>query len=128
MPKLDHIAIEVSNTDVAIEFYTKKLGFTLTSRTMNEAEKEEYCFLKSDGTNLEIICDLKKNYDDRKKIEKPYCPHICFLTDNMEATMKDLQEKNIEIVHGPLEIEGEETWVYFADPDGNVLEYIQWYK
>ena len=26
------------------------------------------------------------------------------------------------------EIEGEETWVYFADPDGNVLEYIQWYN
>jgi hypothetical protein len=27
-----------------------------------------------------------------------------------------------------LAIEGEETWVYFADPDNNVLEYIQWYK
>jgi catechol 2,3-dioxygenase-like lactoylglutathione lyase family enzyme len=57
MPDLDHIAIEVSNTNIAIKFYTEKLGFTLNSRAINEAEQEEYCFLSSNGTNLEIICD-----------------------------------------------------------------------
>jgi catechol 2,3-dioxygenase-like lactoylglutathione lyase family enzyme len=128
MPYLDHVAIEVSDTDAAIAFYTEKLEFRLVSRAMNEVEREEYCFLTSDGTNLEIICDLRKTYGRRKILEKPFCPHICFHTDDMEATMKDLHEKGIEIVHGPLEIKGEETWVYFADPDGNVLEYIQWYK
>lgn len=46
----------------------------------------------------------------------------------MEKTIKELQAKNIEIIRGPLEIECEETWVYFSDPDGNVLEYIEWYK
>jgi lactoylglutathione lyase len=34
----------------------------------------------------------------------------------------------VPILRGPLEIPGEETWVYFADPDNNVLEYIQWYQ
>jgi catechol 2,3-dioxygenase-like lactoylglutathione lyase family enzyme len=128
MPKLDHIALEVSDTDRAIDFYTDKLGFELVSRDVNQEEQEEFCFLKSDGTSLELISDLKKSYTEKQKIQRPYCPHVCFETDNMEKTLEELRAKNIEIIRGPLEIAGEETWVYFADPDNNVLEYIQWYK
>ena len=128
MPKLDHIALEVSNIDKAIDFYTIKLDFSLISRAVNEEQQEEYCFLESEGTSLELITDLKKNYKTKKKVERPYCPHICFATDNMEETVKDILAKDIKIIHGPLEIKDEETWVYFSDPDGNILEYIQWYK
>ena len=128
MPKLDHVALEVSNIDRAIAFYTDKLGFELVSRATNEEEQEEYCFLTSDGTRLELISDLKKLYGEKQNARKPYCPHICFVTDDMQATVKELGAKDVEIIRGPLEIPGEETWVYFTDPDGNVLEYIQWYK
>jgi catechol 2,3-dioxygenase-like lactoylglutathione lyase family enzyme len=118
----------VSNLDRAIEFYTEKMGFILRSRSTNEEQQEEFCFLTSEGTTLELISDMKKSYREKQKIRRPYCPHICFATDDMEKTLKELRTKNIEIVRGPLEIEGEETWVYFSDPDGNVLEYIEWYK
>ena len=128
MPKLDHIALEVSNIDKAIDFYTIKLDFSLISRAVNEEQQEEYCFLESEGTSLELITDLKKNYKTKKKVERPYCPHICFDTDNMEETVKDILAKDIKIIHGPMKIKDEETWVYFSDPDGNVLEYIHWYK
>ena len=127
MPKLDHIALEVSNIDKAIDFYTIKLDFLLISRAVNEEQQEEYCFLESEGTSLELITDLKKNYKTKKKVERPYCPHICFATDNMEETVKDILAKDIKIIHGPMKIKDEETWVYFSDPDGNVLEYIHWY-
>ena len=128
MPKLDHIALEVSNIDKAIDFYAIKLDFSLISRAVNEEQQEEYCFLESEGTSLELITDLKKNYKTKKKVERPYCPHICFATDNMEETVKDILAKDIKIIHGPMKIKDEETWVYFSDPDGNVLEYIHWYK
>lgn len=128
MPKLDHIALEVSDIDEAIRFYSKKLGFALVSKAVNEEQQEAYCFLSSGETTLELICDLKKTYGGAKQAERPYCPHICFKTDDMEKTIRELRTKNIDIIKGPLEIPGEETWVYFADPDGNVLEYIQWYK
>ena len=128
MPKLDHIALEVSNIDKAIDFYAIKLDFSLISRAVNEEQQEEYCFLESEGTSLELITDLRKNYKTKKKVERPYCPHICFATDNMEETVKDILAKDIKIIHGPMKIKDEETWVYFSDPDGNVLEYIHWYK
>lgn len=128
MPKLDHIALEVSDLDRAIEFYAQALGFTLASRAINEEQKEEYCFLTSEGTSLELISDLKKGHGEKREFRRPYCPHICFATDDMEQTLTELRDKHIEIIRGPLEIAGEETWVYFADPDGNILEYIQWYR
>lgn len=128
MPKLDHIALEVSNLERAIEFYTGKMGFVLRSRSTNEEQREEYCFLESEGITLELITDLKKSYSEKHKFQRPYCPHVCFATDNMEKTIKELRAKNIEIIRGPFEIEDEETWVYFSDPDGNVLEYIEWCK
>ena len=44
-----------------------------------------------------------------------------------EKTIKDLQAKNMKIICGPLEHKDEATWIYFIDPDWNVLEYIEWY-
>ena len=127
MPKLDHIALEVSNIDRSIEFYTVKMGFTFVSRSINKEEQEEYCFIESEGFNLELLSDTNKNYLPKEKIERPYCPHISFTTNDMEKTIKDLQAKNIKIICGPLEHKDEATWIYFIDPDWNVLEYIEWY-
>jgi len=46
----------------------------------------------------------------------------------MKQSVETLKKNNIYIIRGPLEIKDEETWVYFSDPDNNVLEYIQWYR
>ena len=46
-------------------------------------------------------------------------------SQNMEETIKTLQSKDIKIIHGQLIIENEAAWVYFADPDFNILEFIQ---
>ncbi len=125
MPKLDHVALEVSDMNTSIEFYMKKLGFEFISRNVDEKEKEEYSYLKSGDFYLELLQDKLKNTLPRKEAVRPYCPHICFATDNMDEAIKTLQLKNITIIHGPLIIENEATWIYFADPDFNVLEFIQ---
>ena len=125
MPKLDHVALEVSDMNTSIEFYTKKLGFEFISRNVDEKEKEEYSYLKSGDFYLELLQDKFKNTLPRKEAVRPYCPHICFATDNMDEAIKTLQLKNITIIHGPLIIENEATWIYIADPDFNILEFIQ---
>lgn len=128
MPKLDHIALEVSDMDRAIAFYTTNLGFSFVSKAVNREQQESFCYLESEGTRLELICDLRKKAGGRKKPQRPFCPHVCFQTDNLTAAVDDLAAQGIEILHGPLEIRGEAAWVYFSDPDGNVLEYIEWYR
>ena len=37
-----------------------------------------------------------------------------------------LNEKRIPILKGPLEIQGQVRWMYLADPDNNILEFVQW--
>lgn len=125
MPKLDHIALEVSDMDTSIEFYTKKLGFSFVSRTVDQKEKEEFCYLESEGFSLELLVDQTKKDFDKNKIQRPFCPHIYFATDSLEKKIDELKLKGIEIIRGPLIIENEVTWAYFTDPDNNVLEYIQ---
>lgn len=128
MEKYDHVAFQVSNMDVAIQFYVEKLGFTLSSRAVNSEEGEEYAFLALGDLRLELIQDLKQRDYQKPQVKPPYCPHLAIETDDMERAVGRLREREVPIIRGPLEIAGEETWVYFRDPDNNVLEYIQWYE
>lgn len=126
--RFDHVAFQVGDMDRAIEFYVQKLGFTLCSRQVNEEEGEEFAFLALGDLRLELIRDLREAEYRRPQIRPPYCPHLALETDDMEQAVARLRERGVPIVCGPLAIEGEETWVYFADPDHNVLEFIQWYR
>lgn len=125
--KADHCGFQVRDMDKAIRFYTQKLSFKFDFRGVNKEEKEEYAFLSRGNAKLELIRDMVNEYE-LPEIKKPYCPHFCIEIEDMEAAVKELKNKNIKIIKGPLKIEGEETWVYFADEDNNVLEYIQWYN
>jgi lactoylglutathione lyase len=125
--KFDHGAFQVSDIDKAIEFYTKKLGFKLKFQSINKEEKEAYAFVELGEARIELIQDLITPFN-KSKIVKPFCPHFCIEIDDMKKGIELLHKHNINIIKGPLEIKGEETWVYFSDPDNNILEYIQWYK
>ena len=125
MIRNDHTAFRVSDLDAAIRFYTEALGLRLMFRKINLEAAEAYAFLELDGGNLELIQSLGAPFT-RRQIEPPYCPHLAFRTDDMEQTMEMLLAAAIEIVKGPLEIPGEEKWLYISDTDGNVIEYIEW--
>ena len=121
----DHGAFRVRNREDAISFYTEKLGFKLVSRTDADEVGEKNAFLEYNGARLEIIETMYEKYEP-KRPEKPYCPHLCFETDDMDGVIKTLTDNGIEILDGPNEIPGHERWIYFMDPDFNVLEYILW--
>lgn len=125
--EMDHCGFQVKNLDSAIKFYTEKLLFKLDFRAINEEEKEEYAFLSLGKARLELIQDLVNDYNI-PEIKKPYCPHFCIEIEDMEKAHNYLKAMNIRIVKGPLKIENEETWIYFADEDNNILEYIQWFN
>jgi lactoylglutathione lyase len=128
MQAFDHVAFQVSNIDAAIRFYVERLGFTLKSNSVNPEEGEAYAFLTLADVRLELLQDLKEDVYEKPQVKPPYCPHLAIETDDMEEVVRRLRQSGVAILRGPLEIEGEETWVYFTDPDNNVLEYIQWLR
>lgn len=124
---MDHGGFQVKHMNAAIKFYTEKLLFKLDFRGINKEEREEYAFLSLGNARLELIQDLENDYHP-PAIKKPYCPHFCIEIDDMEKAFTNLKAMDIRIVKGPLKIDNEETWIYFADEDNNVLEYIQWFN
>jgi catechol 2,3-dioxygenase-like lactoylglutathione lyase family enzyme len=127
MSTYDHVAFQVGNLDQAIDFYVGKLGFALDFRSVNPQEHEAYAFLYLADLRLELIQDLARGGFTRPYPEPPYCPHLAIHTDDMAQAVLRLKEAGVPILRGPLEVEGEDTWLYFCDPDNNVLEYVQWY-
>lgn len=123
----DHIAFQVSDMDSSVSFYTEKLGFKLKSRAMNEEDKKEFAFLEHEDARIELIRDLKTDFR-KPEIKKPYCPHFCLEIEDMRSSVDLLRKNNIPVVYGPMEKKGIAAYVYFCDPDNNILEFIQRYE
>ena len=128
MRTCDHVAFQVRDMDVSLNFYSEKLDFKLNFRALYEGEGEEYAFLTLGDLRLELIRNLHDSGFRQPAPQPPYCPHLALETDDMAQSVAQLQRNGVPILHGPQVIEGEETWLYFTDPDNNVLEYIQWFK
>ena len=130
MPKLDHVAIRVSDMDASIAFYCEKLGFELMFRKTDLSHRESFAFLSMEGANLELL----QVVDDQGQpapfepphIEKPYCPHLALHSEDLDADIARLEKYEISILDGPLVIADSVRWLYFADPDNNIIEYVQW--
>ena len=130
MPKLDHIAIQVSDMQTSIDFYTQKLGLKLLYNKIDEQHGEAFAFLELEGGNLELLQHMGEGASEfaAPEIKKPYCPHFALATDDLDATVEDLNQAGIPIVDGPLEIADTVRWLYFSDPDNNIGEYIQYLR
>lgn len=130
MPHIDHIAIHVSDLSRSITFYTQRLGFSLLFSEVDPVHHEAFAFLQAEGCQIELLQLLndenKPNPFPPQDPSPPYCPHIAIRTSDLDQVVRELHDNGITIVKGPLEIQGKVKWLYLGDPDGNMLEYVQW--
>lgn len=131
MPRLDHIAVRVADIDRAIRFYSDVLELPLLFKEEDPDHGEVFAFLELEGGNLELLAPLDGG--DEKSIprtapplDKPYCPHIALGVDDLDRALAHLESKSVPLLDGPLIIPGKVRWLYFTDPDHNVIEYVQW--
>ncbi|NQZ69487.1 MAG: VOC family protein [Lentisphaeria bacterium] len=130
MPKNDHMAFQVSDMDKSIAFYTEVLGLELMFREHNKPEHEYFTMLKLEGGNLELIEVLDENDQqvpyDKPEVKAPYCPHLCIEVENMDNALEIIKKHNVPIARDLQVIDGEEKWIYFCDPDNNIIEFLEW--
>jgi catechol 2,3-dioxygenase-like lactoylglutathione lyase family enzyme len=100
--KIDHIALKVSNLDIAEGWYTKSLDAEVVYRD------EKYIRLKCENTYIALIDE--KHYPHN---------HVGFLVNDI----KDLPAEHGEVVKHRDGTIG----VYVKDPFENYIEYI-WYS
>ncbi len=130
MPRLDHVAVQVADIDRSINFYTEVLDLPLMFKTEDREHGEVFAFLELEGGNLELLSRIDGEGSPipftRPEIQKPWCPHVALAVEDIDVAVEKLQSKGITLLDGPLIIPGKVRWLYFADPDNNVIEYVQW--
>ena len=124
--RFDHMAFEVSDLEHAIAFYGNALGFTESWRHRNEEENEECVFLTVGNVRLELLVRLDGTFKGLPAPQTPYCPHLAIGVDDLDIAINQLKENKVSILRGPLSVQGKVRWLYFADPDHNVIELVQW--
>jgi hypothetical protein len=100
------------------------------SRTVDAENREAFAYVELAGGNLELLQLLDENGQPlaapKPPVESPFCPHLALGVDDLDSFAELLQSKDIEIIKGPLEIPGMVKWLYIADPDNNIIEFVQW--
>jgi catechol 2,3-dioxygenase-like lactoylglutathione lyase family enzyme len=125
MLRLDHVALPVSDMDAALQFYSEQLGLKFMFREVDLVEQEDFAYFELDGGNLELLKSLAHPFE-KPDIKPPYCPHLALATSDIAATLQMIEQQGLRLIKGPLKIEGKVTWLYIADPDNNVIEFVQW--
>ncbi len=144
--RMQHFALEVSDTDRAIAFYRETLGFKLTERHAageNPGIPVELTFMRLGNVHHELVLvhNPAKTYRTKPKRPEedtdgpPTFHHFALECDDREswtALLDRVKELNIPIVRGPVlhsfvEPRGDGSWgeneaVYILDPDGHRIE------
>ena len=117
-----HIAIIVSDIEKAREFYIKKLGFEAIRENYRKERDDWKLDLRVDEhTELEIFAE--KN--PPKRVNRPEAcglRHLAFRVENVEETVKELDEIGIECEPIRTDTYTGEKMTFFFDPDGLPLE------
>jgi catechol 2,3-dioxygenase-like lactoylglutathione lyase family enzyme len=124
--KIAQIALLVDNYEEAIEFYTRKLHFTLVENTRLNDTKRWVLVAPSDPSGCCLLLAKAEGEEQRSRIGTQTGGRVfLFLsTDNFERDFQNLIDNNIAIVREPIK-EKYGTVAVFADLYGNQWDLIE---
>ncbi len=116
---IDHIVLTVKNIELTLRFYESILG--MESETFAKGRVA----LKFGDQKINLH-QLGKEFIPKADSPTPGSEDLCFITDTkLSDAMKDVQQKGISILEGPVERTGATGKIlsfYFRDPDNNLIE------
>ncbi|HLD06874.1 MAG TPA: VOC family protein [Candidatus Nanoarchaeia archaeon] len=138
---INHMSFTVRDLDQAVRFYHEVLGLEIVSIAERPPEFSEkatgvkgahlrIAYLKSLNGAIELIQYLAPPGGKRIAARNDVgSSHVCFNVADFSAMVQRLQKHNAQLVHPPLEIPAGpnqgKRMLYFEDPDGNTLEFIE---
>jgi catechol 2,3-dioxygenase-like lactoylglutathione lyase family enzyme len=107
------VGVPVHDQDRALEFFTKKLGFTIvTDQPFNDQQR--WIELRIPGADTGVVLFTPPGHEDR--IGSFHS--ISFWTNNVQKTYDELSARGVEFL-GPPTMADWGSSAIFKDPDGN---------
>ena len=110
---LSHISLGSSDLKRSVTFYRDLLDFEV------QEEESNFAILRLDP--LSIRLNLLEGYSSQITNPGESCLSFILDVDDFTTAIGELETMNIEILKGPVPIEGGES-LLIADPDGNLIE------
>ena len=140
-----HVAIVASDLDVMLEFYTSVLGFRERSRYESASDDfrrgvglphvvAEVVHLGMVDSPVEIemfqFDDTLAACADRARANLPGYRHIAFVVEDLGAACAQLRDLGVQFFSNPITLGASGSvagiqFVYFKDPEGNIVELNQ---
>ncbi len=124
LTKIHHIAIICSDYQKSKAFYTELLGLPIIQETYR-AERNSY---KLDLAIGEQQIELFSFPDPPKRPSRPEAQglrHLAFAVENIDEIVRELQEKQVEVVPIRVDAVTGKRFTFFSDPDSLPLELYE---
>lgn len=120
---LTHAALQVTDMDRSLAFYTQVLGLPEQFRLTNDQGQPWLVYLKvADGQFVELFPRAKGPHT------KPECSglvHLCLEVDDIQQSYKELTSRGL-VARGEPNLGADGSWQFWTeDPDGNPIEFHQ---
>ena len=98
---INHIAVIVPDLDGALNFWEGALGLKLARTESVPEEGVDVAFLPIGGSNVELLKPTVADTGVARFLEKRGAGihHMCFEVDDIEATLAQLREHNIQLIN-----------------------------
>jgi len=103
--------VYVAHQDVALEFYTDKLGFEKWQDDMIQDGSFRWLVVRPGGAETGIVL-----FEDPARAG---LFGVVFATDDIEATFEELRDKGVQFTEVPTKQPWGVMQAQFVDPDGN---------
>ena len=119
---LTHKAFHVSDMEASLRFYCDCLGLQKMFELKDDEGRDWLLYLKiTDRQFLELF------YGGEQKWDVNFGKHICLEVSDMDACIKRLNEFGYSMYNNMEPLVGKDynTEVFVQDPDGNLIELMQ---
>ncbi len=120
-----HVAVICSDYEKSKQFYLEILGATIIEETFRK-ERNSYKLDLRIGTHSQI--ELFSFPDPPKRPSYPEAcglRHLAFAVENLEAMVKELTQKGVEVEPIRIDELTNKKFTFFQDPDGLPLELYE---
>lgn len=113
LSRIGQVSIPVSDQQRALEFYTQKLGWNVTT-DVSFGEGQRWIELQIPGAETQLVLYTADEHKDRIGSFSD----IMFVSPDLNQTYQALQAQQVEIAQPPT-VEPWGAFLMFKDPDGN---------